>query len=78
MKRDEEKCDNLEINRKAFFAHLSDFTLVSTRSGRQEDLTGGHCGAAWRGERSLKARVRTEKHARAGGKCQASYPRAGC
>ena len=44
----------LEINRKAVFAPLSDFTLVSTRSGRQEDLTGGHCGAAWRGEGSLR------------------------
>ena len=53
MKGNGGKCDNLEINRKAFFAHLSDFTLVSTRSGRQEDLTGGHCGAAWRGEGSL-------------------------
>ena len=27
---------------------------MSTRSGRQEDLTGGHCGAAWRGEGSLR------------------------
>ena len=31
------------------------FTLVSTRSGRQEDLTGGHWGA-WRGEGSLGGR----------------------
>ena len=49
MARKKQKC-------QISLPHAAFDTLVSTRSGRQDDLTGFHCGA-WRGEGSLDGGV---------------------